>query len=97
MIKIKVCHGRTCSGHFSNFVFDRAKADLGIEDESSSAKASEDRGWKSPDGKFELKKCPCQGKCEKAITVVVEKDGKTEYHQHMNPIEMGKLIKKLKN
>ncbi len=95
MTKIKVCHGRTCSGHFSNFVFDRAKADLGIE--SDYAEALPDRGVKSKDGEFELEKCPCQGKCEKAITVVVEKDGKTEYHQHMNPIEMGKLIKKLKN
>ncbi len=86
MIKIKVCHGHSCSQLFSKYTFDRAKEELEIK--------NNERGLSKYE-KIELEKCPCQGNCKNAITVVEEKDKKRKLHSQMNPIKITKMIKKM--
>lgn len=85
---VKVCHGHACLRSFSPYIFDRARLELGIENEE---------GGENIDKSIQLEKCLCQGKCSLGPVVVVEKDSKKELLTQMNPIEISKTIKKLKD
>lgn len=69
----------------SPYVFERAASDLGITNEEGGA---------SKDGKVKLEKCPCRANCKKGPSVVVEENGREQLHSYINPVEMGKLLKK---
>lgn len=79
MKTIKVCTGVTCHKHFSQFVLERAEQEI-------KAKQMKD---------VEVETCPCQGNCEKAVTVVVEEGDKSKTHDRVTPVEMGKIASKL--
>ncbi len=86
MQKIKVCHGHACQQRFANYVFERARLELGIENED---------GGTNKNGTINLEKCLCQGKCAKGPVVVVEKNDQKEICTQATPIEISKIIKKL--
>jgi NADH:ubiquinone oxidoreductase subunit E len=83
---IKVCTGGACSQNLSSYTFKRAENDIEF--------------LKLQD-KAEVQECPCQGNCEFGPTVIVEdKEGDHKNKQQfsrVNPLEMGKIMRKIKN
>ncbi len=84
---IKVCDGPTCRKNLSQYTFDRAAAELGIE---------ENEKGKSADGNVLLEKCVCMGKCSKGPMVGVQRSGSTKQHERVTPVEMGNIIRNTK-
>lgn len=81
---IKICTGGACSQNLSSYLFERAKNDIEF--------------FKIHD-KAEIQECPCQGNCAFGPTVIIEdEDGKNKQQfSKVNTIEMGKIMKKIKN
>lgn len=85
---VRVCCGHSCSSHLSEYSFDRACAELDIDNP---------QGGVGKNG-IAVEKSPCQGNCEKAPTVVVTgKNGESKTYSYMTPVEIGKLIKNLRS
>jgi len=77
--KIKVCHGNACRRNLAPYSLERAKNDV------------EFLGIKN----VECEECPCMGKCDKGVNVVVEQGDKKQLHSYVNPVEMGKIVRNL--
>jgi len=77
--QVKVCTGPRCDKNFSKYTLERAERELA----------------KNPKDNITLGACPCQGNCQRGVTVTTEKNGEKTLHSFVDPITMAKLIDKL--
>ncbi len=85
--RIKVCHGRACTENFGKYTFERARAELKIENLE---------GGTSLDKKFIVEKCSCLGRCEQGPNVKIEYKGKERILNKCTPIKIAEEISRMK-